>query len=85
MRGAGPPGDLLLGQIQLIAPLADVGGDPFFSRSARIAAYSSRAARYSGMRRARLLVARAAVWPWGLTSLSASVTTSSSSILISRS
>ena len=28
MRGASSPGDLLLGQIQLIAPLADVGSDP---------------------------------------------------------
>ena len=43
----------------------------FFSRSARIAAYSSRAARYSGLGRARLLAAWAVVLPWGLTSLSA--------------
>jgi hypothetical protein len=28
IRGIGSPGDLLLGQVQLIAPLADVGGDP---------------------------------------------------------
>jgi len=36
----------------------------FFSRSAWIAAYSSRAARYSGLRRARLFAAWAAgSWP----------------------
>jgi hypothetical protein len=28
MRGDSSPGDLLLGEIQLVAPLADVGGDP---------------------------------------------------------
>jgi hypothetical protein len=35
----------------------------FFSRNARIAAYSSRAAWYSGLRRARLLAAWAAALP----------------------
>jgi hypothetical protein len=74
MRGAGSPGNLLLGQVQLVAPLADVSGDPVLSRSARIAAYSSRAARYSALRRARPLAAWAAVRPWRLTSLSAPAT-----------
>ena len=82
MRGAGAPGDLLLGQVQLVAPLTDMGGDPVLLARARIAAYSSRAARYSGLRRARLLVPWAAVLPWGLTSLSPSVTVTSLFILI---
>ena len=54
----------------------------FFSRSARIAAYSSRAARYSGLRRARALAAWVEVLPSGLTSLSAPVMVTSLSILI---
>src|ERR1700722_6580406 len=60
-------------------------GIQFLSRSARIAAYSSRAARYSWLRWVRPLAAWAAVLPWGLTSLSTSVTVTSLSILISES
>src|ERR1700685_3099363 len=57
----------------------------FFLRSARIAAYSSRAARYPWLRRVRPLAAWAAVLPWGLTSFSGSVILTSLSILINRS
>ena len=55
MRGADTLGDLLLGRVELVAPLTDVGSDPVLLRNARIAAYSSFAAWYPGLRRARLL------------------------------
>jgi hypothetical protein len=43
--GARPLGHVLLREVEFIAPLANVGGDPVFSRGSRTAAYSSRASR----------------------------------------
>ncbi len=47
VRGAGLPGDLLLGQVQFVAALADVGGDPVLltQRPDRSVLVSGRAVR----------------------------------------